>query len=69
MQSKTDRRMCGTCEYWTGLRQPIFVGNGIPKVNIIDKTGSCECSISNFEGQSRQCEKACKNYSKWTELF
>lgn len=69
MQSKTDRAICGTCEFWTGERQPIFATNGVPKVNIIDKTGSCECPVGNLEGETRGCEQKCKYFSKWTELF
>lgn len=69
MQSKTDRLICGTCEFWTGSRQPIFSCNGFPKINIIDKIGNCECPLSKFDGQNRESNKNCKNYSKWTELL
>ena len=69
MQSKTDRVICGTCEFWTGSRQPIFSPNAIPKIDIIDKMGCCECPVSRFEGQSRSCDGKCVRFSKWTELF
>lgn len=69
MQSKTERRICGTCEYWTGLRNPIFASNGEPKVNIEDKEGCCEYYSSHFYEQSRQYDRNCKKYSKWTELL
>lgn len=68
MQSKTDRVMCGNCEFWTGLRQPIFSQNGVPKINVIDTIGYCECPIGNFESQRRDRDKKCKNFSKWTEI-
>ena len=42
MQSKTDRKMCGTCEYWTGNREPVFDAKGTPKINIYDRFGVCE---------------------------
>ena len=34
MQSKTDRKICGTCEFWSGKREPVFDQNGNPKINI-----------------------------------
>jgi len=69
MIGKTDTRKCGTCEYWTGKREPIFDKNGKPKIHIDDDTGSCEKYDSRFHEQSRRQELSCKYYSKWTELF
>ena len=39
MRSKTSRVICGTCQYWTGKREPVFDGNGNPKVDIFDEFG------------------------------
>lgn len=69
MQSKTDRVICGACEFWTGSRRPIFSCKGVPKLNIIDKIGNCESPLSNFEGKSRKCYNKCIHFSKWTELL
>ncbi len=69
MRSKTDRRMCGTCEFWNGVRQPIFDEHGNPKIEIHSEQGICECSLSSFEGGQRRRDLCCKCYSKWTELF
>lgn len=69
MRSKTDRKICGTCEFWTGKREPVFTEEGIPKVEIRDKVGKCECPVSRFEESSRNCDSYCKKYSKWKELF
>ncbi len=69
MRSKTDRVICGTCEFWTGSRQPTFSPKGIPQIDIIDKTGCCECPVSKFDGKSRACDSYCVHFSKWTELF
>ncbi|MDO5153917.1 MAG: hypothetical protein Q4D50_11265 [Eubacteriales bacterium] len=69
MQSKTDRVICGTCEYWTGNRCPSFDKNGVPKIDIIDKTGLCENQASRFIDQQRQNDQKCIHFSKWTEIL
>lgn len=70
MQSNTNRLMCGTCQYWTGKRNPVFDKNGTPKVDIIDVFGECENENSKrFCGTSRDATKNCMHYSKWTELL
>lgn len=70
MRSKTDRIMCGTCQFWTGNRIPIFDQKGVPKVDILDPNGNCENeACSRFCGQKRECQKRCKYFSKWTELL
>ena len=70
MISKTDIKKCGNCEYWTGMREPIFDRAGIPKNNIIDRMGDCTNENSrNFCGKSREQLRSCKNFSKWTELL
>lgn len=42
MRSKTDRVICGTCEYWTGNRMPAFDQKSNPKIDIYDENGFCE---------------------------
>ena len=37
MQSKTDRKIRGTCEFWSENREPMFDQIGNPKINIYDK--------------------------------
>ncbi len=69
MRSKTDRVICGTCEYWTGVRNPIFNGKGIPKVDIIDEIGICQHPHSTFCDAERKKHLCCKRHSKWTELL
>lgn len=67
--SKTDVIKCGTCEYWTGERKPIFDRHDMPKVNIIDGIGDCENQESRFCGQPRPQGLKCKAFTKWPELF
>ena len=69
MRSKTDRKICGTCEYWTGNRVPVFDSKGTPKVDILDLYGLCENQNSKFKETSRINKYNCKYHSKWTELL
>jgi len=70
MASKTDRIMCGTCQYWIGKRNPIFDAKGMPKVDIVDEIGECQNGNSEkFCGVLRKKEAKCKHFSKWTELL
>lgn len=69
MQSKTDRKICGTCEYWSGNREPVFDKNGVPKINIYDDCGIC-CKVGcRFTDKERRNSLNCKMYSKWTEIL
>lgn len=69
MRCKTDRVICGTCQYWTGAREPIFDANGNAKVNIFDEVGICECVQSVKYEQLRKKELKCRCFYKWTELL
>ena len=69
MISKTDVIKCGTCEYWTGRREPVFDAKGNPKVRIDDTHGECQKQESRFCDQNRDQNLKCKYYSKWPELF
>lgn len=69
MQSKTDRKMCGTCEFWSGNREPVFDAHGIPKINIYDKAAVCNKQGHRFTDKTRRCELNCGRYSKWTEIL
>lgn len=69
MRSKTDRVICGTCEYWTGNRTPTLDKNGNEKVDILDLHGNCENVNCKFTDKVRDKEAKCKNHSKWTELM
>ena len=68
MKSKTDRIICGTCEFWTGKRLPVFDLKGKPKIDIIDEYGVCEHPYVQ-KGQSRRKDLKCIRYSKWTEIL
>ena len=69
MQSKTDRKICGTCAFWTGNREPVFDKKGVPKVNIYDRSALCIKPGHRFTDQSRDLQANCGRYSKWTELL
>lgn len=69
MQSKTDRKMCGTCEFWSGNREPVFDQKGMPKVNIYDKRAICNKQDYRFADQNRDREAKCGRYSKWSEIL
>lgn len=69
MISKTDRVICGTCQFWTGKRAPSFDKKGIPKVDIVDKIGNCENENSQMCGKERSNQLKCKHFSKWTEIL
>ena len=69
MISKTNIVKCGTCEYWTGKREPVFDAKGSPKVRIDDFFGECQKQESRFCDQKRDQKLKCMHYSKWTELF
>lgn len=69
MQSKTDRKMCGTCEYWAGNREPVFDAHGKPKINIYDKQAVCNKQGHRFADENRRCDLVCGRYSKWTEIL
>ena len=69
MQCKTDRKICGTCDYWSGNREPVFDKNGNPKLNILDRSGICNKANHRFEDQPRDYQRCCGRYSKWTEIL
>lgn len=69
MRSKTDRKICGTCEFWTGKRSPIFDKNGNPKIDIFDNYGDCQNQNSKFTDIVRKNTASCIRFSKWTEIL
>ena len=69
MRSRTDVEKCGTCEYWTGKRNPVFDKKGRARIDIIDDVGLCENVNSKFLDESRRQERMCCRYSKWTEIL
>lgn len=69
MISKTERKICGTCEFWTGKREPTFDKNSTPKINIIDKEGLCMNSNSRQYDKVRRNDLNCNCFSKWTEIL
>ena len=69
MIGKTDRKMCGTCEFWIGERNPVFDKNSIPKIFIKDKIGICQNVNCKFIDKKRKYDSSCVKYSKWTEIL
>ena len=69
MRTKNDRNICGTCQYWTGKREPVFDVRGVAKVDIFDSSGSCENINSRFCDSVRNNDLKCMHYYKWTELL
>lgn len=69
MLSKTDRKICGTCEFWCGEREPVFDEKGVPKINIISPNGICCNEHSRFTDKIRIKDRNCNRYSKWTEIL
>lgn len=69
MRSKTDRIICGTCQFWTGKREPVFDKKGTPKIDIIDEIGLCQNVNSTFLDEKRKKQLNCCRYSKWTEIL
>ena len=69
MTSKTERKICGTCEYWCGKREPVFDKDGKPKIRIDDSLGLCMNEDSKFTDQKRKKDACCKCFSKWTEIL
>ena len=70
MRSNTNTEKCGTCQYWTGRRNPVFDKNGNPKVDIIDRVGNCENeNYKRFCGTRRTQNSKCIHFSKWTEIL
>ena len=53
MQSITDRKMCDTCEYWSGKREPVF-----------DRHAICNKQDYRFADENRGCQQCCTRYSK-----
>ena len=64
MRCKTERAICGTCQYWTGHREPVFDTKGNPKVDIFDESGCCECVQSSKYEQNRKRNGICNRYFK-----
>ena len=57
MRSKTDRKICGICEFWTENRELVFDKKGTPKIVISDESGLCENPNSNFTDIIREKSK------------
>lgn len=65
MESKADRKMCGTCLYWSGPREIIYGEQ--KKVVMFEETGKCECPQSSMFKQDRYRQRSCKCYENWVE--
>ena len=62
------QKLCGTCEYWLGQRQPDYFGGSVilPEQSINGKCGCLNCPFARSERLSNTC--ACSNYKKWSVL-
>lgn len=69
MQSKTERKICGTCEYWSDERELVFEQFGRPKINIYDNQSVCNRQDHRFADENRRYDLCCARYSKWTEIL
>ena len=61
-------KLCATCEYWVGQRQPDFYGNAVllPDQSIKGKCWCLNGPHARAERLSNTC--ACFNYKKWAAL-
>lgn len=65
----TTTKICGTCDFWTGKRIPVYDQHSMEKVDIFDRVGNCENeNAKRHTGQIMQKQQKCKYYSKWSEL-
>lgn len=62
MESKIDRKICGTCAYWNGHREILLEKR---KVAIISEAGICQCPISSKSGEVRKKDLVCKSYENF----
>ncbi len=69
VKSMTTTVKCGTCQFWTGSREPGFDSQGKPIVFVHDSNGACENVHSRFCDQDRKESARCVLYSKWTEIL
>ena len=61
-------KLCATCEYWVGPRQPNFYGNMVvlPQQSIY---GKCWCLTGPFKRTDRLSNSSvCNYYQKWSVL-
>ena len=66
MESKIDRKMCGTCVHWNGGRELMAKEN---KVKISDELGKCRCSWSYQRGKILKKELSCRCYESLSVIF
>jgi len=65
MESKIDRKICGTCIYWDGQREK---PSGKDKVAILGEYGICQCPISSKSGENRKKHLVCKNHENFNDV-
>ena len=62
MESKINRKICGTCAFWSGNRELL---PNINKVAILEETGICQCPIGSKLGEIRKKDLNCKSYENF----
>lgn len=66
MVSKLERKICGTCMFWSGKREKTNEEN--VRVVMYDEEAVCECPISSKSGELRRKDLKCKEHTKWEEI-
>ena len=64
MESKVERKICGTCIFWNGSRELL---QNKRKVAILDEYGTCACPVSSKHGEIRKKDAQCKVYENLLE--
>lgn len=67
-QMSGTQKLCATCVYWIGQREPNFYGNAVILENQSVK-GKCWCLSGPFARAERSSNMgACSKYEKWPVL-
>ena len=69
MRSKTDREICGTCQHWTGKREPVFTAKiseteGITNNTNLGKHYSSGLVFDVPGGDITVCLDSCSGFNK-----
>lgn len=63
----SSHKTCGTCEFWEGNRQLDTVNHG-RIVNIIEKSGKCNCKQGTKNKSICQYNNTCTKWCKWNNM-
>lgn len=66
MLSRLNVTKCGTCRYWMGARQAVYLGNAGVKMEIQAEAGIClNVHSPKFCGKLRNHRAKCRDYIAW----